>query len=407
MYTIDDSSGFNIGCVLPLEPRQENPRNVFAPGAPIPAEYSDFDVGHVVDLRGPIIPYRRQKAIKIRRMKLVPTTQHELLLWERRFRFRTEVLDVSWTLSDAEVRRYRKEAERADARDLRLAAGKRKRRAHRENGQGAAEKAEDPYKLKKRVARPVGACSDKPAHRPREPSNDAKVTSHGKQPSPVSVPEEISGGGNGEDPCSLKSVSSKRPVLSTTLRASPSRKPSSQDDPSRITKRGSKRPLKHSAQSSAVAPDEASTAKEPSSSASSQAMPSGSETRSLSSKHSSVGEAESPKASQKRRSTSAQKPRTRLEPTDDPYAIKAKYTRRTSASKPVALGQDTRVDPFKITKSCKGPCSEKISNINIRGPDKTADATTGKDSKPGREYEGTEAVVGVDDPFKLRKRVLN
>ena len=32
VYTLDDSSGLNIYCTLNLEPRQEAPRNIFAPG---------------------------------------------------------------------------------------------------------------------------------------------------------------------------------------------------------------------------------------------------------------------------------------------------------------------------------------------------------------------------------------
>lgn len=402
MYTIDDSSGFNIDCTLPLEPRQENPRNVLAPGPPIPAEYSDFDVGHVVDLRGPIVPYRRQKAIKIRRMKLVPTTQHELLLWERRLRFRTEVLDVPWALSDAEVRRHRKAAEGADAKDLRLASVRRRRRPHRRDEDGAAERAGDLYKLRKRVARPVDARSDRLAHRPRDPSNDMTVASDEKQPGPVSVPEEVSGGGDREDPYRLKPARSKRPALSTGPRTSPTRKTSSHDDPFRITKRGSGRPMKPSPQSSVVT-DAISSVKGPSSSAFSQPKSS----RSFPSTHSSVGEVGSPEASQARRPIPSQTRRAKPDSSDDSYAIKARCTGRISASKPMAPGHDTRVDPFKITKSRKGPCSEKIYNIDLRGSDKTADPAAVDNSKPSREYGESGREAGVGDPFKLRKRLLN
>lgn len=409
MYTLDDSSGLNIYCTLNLEPLQENPRNVFAPGPPIPPEYSDFDVGHVVDIRGPIVPYRRQKAIEIRRMKLVPTTQHELLLWEKRSRFRTEVLDVPWVLSDKEVRRCRKAAERADAKDLRLVSAKRKRRTHREDENAAAEKVDDPYKLKKRVARSIDARSDTPAHRPQELSIDAKVVSrHGKQPGPVSAPEGVSGGGNGEDRYRLKSATSKRPASSTAPRALPTQERGSQNDPSRTTTRGSGRPLKPSVQSSAVALDETSSVKEPSSSASKQPMSNDSRTRSSSSKHSSVGEVEPPKASQPKRSAPARKLEAQEsshgDRVDDPYAIKARYVRRTSASRFTGLGQDTPADPFKITKSRKGPCSEKIYNVDLRGSDKLAAPTTV--SKPDREHGESGKGVSVDDPFKLRKRFL-
>ena len=402
MYTIDDSSGFNIDCTLPLEPRQETPRNVLAPGPPIPPEYNDFDVGHVVDLRGPIVPYRRQKAIKIRRMKLVPTTQHELILWERRFRFRTEVLDVPWALSDAEVRGHRKAAEGADAKDLRLASARRRRRPHQKDEDGAAERVGDLYKLRKRVARPVDARSDRLAHRPRDPSNDMTVASDEKQPGPVSVPEAVSGGGNGEDPYKLKSARSMRPALSTGPRTSPTRKTSCHDDPFRITKRGSGRPLKPSAQP-LVLTDEISSVKGPSSSTSSQPRSS----RSFSSKHSSVGEVGSPNVSQTRQPIPAQTLSAKPDLSDDPCAIKARYTRRTSALKPTAPGQDTRVDPVKVTKSRIGPCSEKIYNIDLRGSDKMADPAAVDHLKAGREYGESGRGAGVDDPFKLRKRLLN
>lgn len=83
--------------------------------------YDDLDVGHVVDVKGALSTYRDEKQINIEKMTRVKSTAQEVSLWERRSRFRHEVLDKPWRLSDKDIRRCRKNAEAEAASSEKMA----------------------------------------------------------------------------------------------------------------------------------------------------------------------------------------------------------------------------------------------------------------------------------------------
>ncbi|RDA88085.1 hypothetical protein CP532_5291 [Ophiocordyceps camponoti-leonardi (nom. inval.)] len=97
VYTVDDSSGACIEALPSEHGRDDN-----------------IDVGSVVDVKGCLSLFRDEKQIKIERIKRLRTTADELVLWEKRAKFRHEVLDRPWVLDRAEIRRCRKEAERSE-----------------------------------------------------------------------------------------------------------------------------------------------------------------------------------------------------------------------------------------------------------------------------------------------------
>lgn len=76
--------------------------------------YEEIDVGAVVDVKGRLTTFRDEMQIKIEKMVSLKSTAQEITLWEKRAKFRRDVLDPPWVLRDKEVRRCRKEAERSE-----------------------------------------------------------------------------------------------------------------------------------------------------------------------------------------------------------------------------------------------------------------------------------------------------
>ncbi|KHO01794.1 glycosyl hydrolase [Metarhizium album ARSEF 1941] len=76
----------------------------------LPGTYANIDVGDVVDVKGALSTFRGEKQIKIERLAVVKSTAQEVEMWERRSRFRLQVLDNPWVLSEKEIRRCRKES---------------------------------------------------------------------------------------------------------------------------------------------------------------------------------------------------------------------------------------------------------------------------------------------------------
>ncbi|KAL6874948.1 hypothetical protein J3F83DRAFT_729298 [Trichoderma novae-zelandiae] len=126
IYAIDDSSGMNILAVVTL-PAPVKANNESTTGerqinndaqtadAQGPDPYADIDVGMVVDVKGGVSSFRNERQINVEKMAIVKSTAQEVVLWEKRTRFRREVLDVPWVLREKDVRRCRREAERSDA----------------------------------------------------------------------------------------------------------------------------------------------------------------------------------------------------------------------------------------------------------------------------------------------------
>lgn len=81
--------------------------------------YPDIDVGHVVEVKGGISEFRDEKQITIEKLLLVRSTMQEVVLWEKRTKFRKEVLEQPWVISKRDLRKAQKEAERDKAKSER------------------------------------------------------------------------------------------------------------------------------------------------------------------------------------------------------------------------------------------------------------------------------------------------
>lgn len=133
IYTVDDSSGATIECVvnIPKHPTsttlqtskqedaaaREGKATVAAAQATITEEDKrpivdrEIDVGDVLDVRGSIIKFRDTKKIKVTKVIHLRSTVEEVQFWNKLVQFGGEVLARPWVLSEKEVRRCRKEAE--------------------------------------------------------------------------------------------------------------------------------------------------------------------------------------------------------------------------------------------------------------------------------------------------------
>lgn len=108
IYTVDDSDGLCIECVADV-PKVDSHDPLRATGPIVP---KDVDVGTVVDVKGGLTLFRGNKQIKIEKITVLRSTNEEVGLWEKSRQFRGDVLDKPWKLTDREIRRCRKEAER-------------------------------------------------------------------------------------------------------------------------------------------------------------------------------------------------------------------------------------------------------------------------------------------------------
>lgn len=123
LYTIDDSSGRNIVAVTtppsPAKPKNESTAGEQRTDKDVDVQeadhYADIDVGMVVDVKGSVSSFRNEHQINIERVTVVKSTAQEVVLWEKRTKFRREVLNVPWVLRDKDVRRCRRDAERSEA----------------------------------------------------------------------------------------------------------------------------------------------------------------------------------------------------------------------------------------------------------------------------------------------------
>lgn len=137
IYTLDDSSGVCIECLVDvprtdaaalmaasnMDGRKATAGSTHAAAAaaaatasaaapPKPTVPPEVDVGTVVDVKGGLGLFRGHKQIRILKATILGATEHEVAFWEKAARFRRDVLETPWRLTDREVRRCRKEEER-------------------------------------------------------------------------------------------------------------------------------------------------------------------------------------------------------------------------------------------------------------------------------------------------------
>lgn len=133
IYTLDDSSGTSIECVI----HAPTPDAAVAAAAAVKVEAkpdtaearqwkgsastsaeikttipADVDVGTLIEVKGGLTLFRGHKQIKILKVTILRSTEQEVAFWEKIMQFRQDVLDKQWNLKDKEVRRCRKGEER-------------------------------------------------------------------------------------------------------------------------------------------------------------------------------------------------------------------------------------------------------------------------------------------------------
>ncbi|KAK4195211.1 hypothetical protein QBC40DRAFT_211959 [Triangularia verruculosa] len=119
IYTIDDSSGATIECVVATPPQfpavtnYKTPRdpNLSADGKPLPKIDGPIDVGHIIDIKGGISIFRDVKQIRAEKITHLRTTEQEAVFWGKIALLRKEVLCRPWVLDSREVRKLRREEE--------------------------------------------------------------------------------------------------------------------------------------------------------------------------------------------------------------------------------------------------------------------------------------------------------
>lgn len=108
----------------------------------IPLPYEQLDVGHVVDVKGRLTSFRDEMQIEIVKMTTLRSTEQEITLWERRTKFRQEILDKPWILTERQIRRCQTET---DPEEDKAARKKRRLRAAAE---GASSRAHGKHKTR-------------------------------------------------------------------------------------------------------------------------------------------------------------------------------------------------------------------------------------------------------------------
>jgi hypothetical protein len=128
---VDDGSGANINCKIEAKKQSinSNPGLVatrWDQPPPPPPEYGDFDVGHVVEVKGGLCTFRDDKQINVETIRHVRSTAEEVNLWEKRTDFLLNVLEPPWILSKAQIKEYKEESELSAGAELAIIQGKRK-----------------------------------------------------------------------------------------------------------------------------------------------------------------------------------------------------------------------------------------------------------------------------------------
>jgi hypothetical protein len=131
IYTIDDSSGATIECVMniPKNPRslpsttkaddaelEESKATVAAVQTTSTKEDkraavdSDVDVGDCIHVTGCIIQAKWARKIKVSKIIHLRSTAEEVMFWDKLAKFYKDVLSQPWILTEKEIRRSRKQA---------------------------------------------------------------------------------------------------------------------------------------------------------------------------------------------------------------------------------------------------------------------------------------------------------
>ncbi|OIW25133.1 hypothetical protein CONLIGDRAFT_82347 [Coniochaeta ligniaria NRRL 30616] len=174
IYTIDDSSGATIECVLNMPKQNANLAAISATaaegsarGATVngktptaaaqattaqedvkPVVDGEIDVGDILLVKGNITIFRNQKQIRVYKVFHLRSTEEEMQFWKKMTEFHDKILSAPWSLSDKEVRRCRRAATSS-----REAQPKERKRVKRKAGE--AEGLESTSKPKAKFVAPA------------------------------------------------------------------------------------------------------------------------------------------------------------------------------------------------------------------------------------------------------------
>ncbi|TEA21123.1 Protein stn1 [Colletotrichum sidae] len=163
IYSLDDGSGACIECVVSLKscraPPDTNipandPKDLLGkrPQPMPPADCADVEVGSVLDIKGKLTTFREEMQIKIEKVKMLRSTQQEVLLWERRSQFRDEVLNQPWVLSEKQIQRCKREEMRGEGCEEERRRKKEKRREEKRQEQKRLREAEEEERRRKQAS---------------------------------------------------------------------------------------------------------------------------------------------------------------------------------------------------------------------------------------------------------------
>ncbi|KAH8903206.1 hypothetical protein BR93DRAFT_931654 [Coniochaeta sp. PMI_546] len=162
IYTVDDSSGATIECVLNVPKQKANLAAIAATAEEgndgrvtqhgtktmavsaqaatsqdevKPVVDGDIDVGDILLVKGNITTFRNTKQIRVYKIFHLRCTEDEVQFWKKMTEFHSSVLSKPWTLTEKEVKRCRREATKSTGEEPR-APRRSKRRAVEADGTG-------------------------------------------------------------------------------------------------------------------------------------------------------------------------------------------------------------------------------------------------------------------------------
>jgi hypothetical protein len=177
IYTLDDSSGATIECVLSVPKQNANLAAISATAAEGSARGRDkygnkaktasaqnaatqeevkpvvdgeIDVGDILLVKGNITVFRNNKQIRVYKISHMRSTEDEVQFWKKMAEFYDDVLSKPWIVSEKELRRCRREATRSGEGEPRE-----HKRAKRKAGDGGRTGLEKTSETKAKLVKPV------------------------------------------------------------------------------------------------------------------------------------------------------------------------------------------------------------------------------------------------------------
>ncbi|VUC20830.1 unnamed protein product [Clonostachys rosea] len=108
--------------------------------------YAGIDVGTILDIKGSLTTFRDERQIKVEKMQPVKGTMQEVSLWEKRDKFRSDILSKPWTLSRECIKKCQRRATRSTE-------ASKKKRVKEESSRGRDASSTNDHKPNRRPAK--------------------------------------------------------------------------------------------------------------------------------------------------------------------------------------------------------------------------------------------------------------